>query len=84
MAIAEAEEIVEHPHSVVAEWLSDVAGDPVAFVEGAFPWGEDELAGSAGPEPWQRWVLEQIRDGLLTPGQAIQIAIASGHGIGKR
>ena len=32
---------------------------------------------------WQRWVLEQIRDGLLTPGKAIQIAVASGHGIGK-
>jgi hypothetical protein len=28
-------------------------------------------------------VLEQVRDGLLTPGKAIQIAVASGHGIGK-
>jgi hypothetical protein len=64
-------------------WLSDVANDPVAFVEGAFAWGEGELERSSGPEPWQRWVLEQIRDGLLMPGEAVKIALASGHGIGK-
>jgi hypothetical protein len=67
----------------LAAWLSDVSNDPVAFVEGAFPWGQGELANSIGPEPWQRWVLEQIRDGLKTPGEAIKLAIASGHGVGK-
>jgi hypothetical protein len=67
----------------LGEWLASVAGDPVRFVEEAFAWGEGELARSAGPEPWQRWLLEKIRDGLLTPGQAVRIAIASGHGIGK-
>ena len=67
----------------LAAWLSDVANDPVAFVEGAFAWGTGELANSSGPEPWQRWLLEQIRDGLKTPGEAIKIALASGHGIGK-
>ena len=36
-----------------------------------------------GPEPWQLWVLEQIRDGLKTPGEAVKLAIASGHGVGK-
>jgi hypothetical protein len=71
------------PLEEVAAWLSEVAGDPVAFVETAFPWGEGELAGFSGPEPWQFWVLEQIRDGLRTPNKPIQIAIASGHGIGK-
>ena len=60
-----------------------MAGDPVAFVEGAFPWGKGELINFDGPMEWQRWVLEEIRDGLLTPGKAIQIAVASGHDIGK-
>lgn len=36
-----------------------------------------------GPEDWQREILTSIRDGLLTPSQAIQLARASGHGIGK-
>ena len=67
----------------LAAWLDSVASDPVAFVEGAFEWGQGELSGSSGPEPWQRWLLEQIRDGLKTPGEAIKIALASGHGVGK-
>jgi hypothetical protein len=67
----------------IGTWLASVAHDPVAFVEGAFAWGEGELKNSRGPEPWQRWLLSQIRDGLMSPGQAIRIAVASGHGIGK-
>ena len=67
----------------LAAWLDSVRDDPVAFVEGAFAWGRGELEKSSGPEPWQRWLLEQIRNGLLKPGEAIKIAIASGHGIGK-
>ena len=60
----------------LAAWLSDVSNDPVKFVETAFEWGNGELANSIGPEPWQRWLLEQIRDGLKTPGEAIKIAFA--------
>jgi hypothetical protein len=67
----------------IGDWLASVAHDPVAFVEGAFEWGEGELKNSRGPEPWQLWLLEQIRDGLMSPGQAIRIAISSGHGVGK-
>jgi hypothetical protein len=67
----------------LAAWLSDVANDPVKFVMTAFEWGTGELANSQGSEPWQLWVLEQIRDGLLKPGEAIKLAIASGHGVGK-
>jgi hypothetical protein len=67
----------------LAAWLSDVSNDPVKFVETAFDWGQGELANSSGPEPWQRWLLEQIRDGLKTPGEAVRLALASGHGIGK-
>jgi hypothetical protein len=65
-----------------AVWLSNVAGDPVSFVEQGLPWGEGELAGSSGPELWQRSILESVRDGLPL-GKAIQVAVASGHGVGK-
>src|SRR5690606_2066805 len=42
-----------------------------------------ELEGAAGPEPWQVKLLEELRDGLLTVEEAIQLARTSGHGIGK-
>lgn len=66
-------------------WLASVSGDPLAFVLGAFPWGEPDtlLERFQGPEPWQVEILIAIRDGLLDVSSAIQIAVASGHGIGK-
>jgi hypothetical protein len=66
-------------------WLAACKSDPRAFVLGAFPWGEPGtiLERFTGPEEWQADILEAIRLGLLTPNQAIQIARASGHGIGK-
>lgn len=62
--------------------------DPLRFVEFAFPWSEEggELKDDTGPRAWQRDTLqiigEKIRAGA-TVGEAIQIATASGHGIGK-
>jgi len=70
----------------LVDWLGSVAKDPYAFVMGAFPWGEEEtqLEGYPnGPEPWQREILEWVRDGLIDVNRAIQIAVASGHGVGK-
>lgn len=66
-------------------WLASVAKDPLAFVMGAFPWGEPgtTLENERGPEPWQTEVLTWIRDGLIDMQQALRIAVASGHGIGK-
>lgn len=66
-------------------WLAACNKDPLAFVLGAFPWGEPgtSLEAFHGPEDWQREILTAIRDGLLTPSEAIQLARASGHGIGK-
>lgn len=66
-------------------WLAEVANDPLAFVMGAFPWGEPGtvLEKAQGPEDWQRDILIDIRDGLTDIDTAIQIATASGHGIGK-
>ena len=42
----------------VIGWLGSFRGDPVGFVENMFPWGRGELAGRAGPEPWQRGLLQ--------------------------
>lgn len=66
-------------------WLASVRDDPLAFVLGAFPWGEPDtiLAKYSGPLDWQVEVLSYIGKGLLTPEQAIMRATASGHGIGK-
>jgi len=69
----------------LVEWLASCKSDPLAFVLGAFPWGEPDtvLAEFDGPDEWQLWVLSLLAAGLLTPEQAIQIAVASGHGVGK-
>jgi hypothetical protein len=64
------------------ELVASCARDPLRFVEAMFPWGESELAGHPGPDEWQRDILGRIRDGLPI-GQAIRIAVASGHGPGK-
>lgn len=65
--------------------LAGLSGDPYRFVLYSFPWGEPgtELERSTGPEAWQTELLCSIRDGLLTPNEAILQATASGHGIGK-
>jgi hypothetical protein len=65
--------------------------DPLGFVIFAFPWGipHTPLAGETGPEEWQREVPVRIGNGLLdghfcaAESEAVRIAIASGHGIGK-
>lgn len=68
----------------LVEWLDSVSDNPLAFVLGAFPWGESgtTLEHDHGPEPWQRDILESVRLGLPLD-RAIQLAVASGHGIGK-
>ena len=63
--------------------LGSLSKDPYRFVLWAFDWGSGELEGETGPDEWQAAILISIRDGLLTINQAIQIAVASGHGIGK-
>jgi hypothetical protein len=66
------------------EWLASVSDDPLAFVMGAFPWGQPgRLLEETGPEEWQRALLCRIRDGLISLDQAILEATASGHGVGK-
>lgn len=64
-------------------WLASCNKAPLRFVLGAFPWGEGTLSKFKGPEPWQIEILGDVERGLLTPNEAIKIARASGHGIGK-
>ncbi|MDP1841018.1 MAG: terminase, partial [Reyranella sp.] len=75
--------------TVQAETIASLSRDPLGFVEWAFPWGEPggPLAGSAGPEPWQRDVLEAVGRGLAERPDGsrspVRVAVASGHGVGK-
>lgn len=70
---------------------ADIAGfvhDPMGFVRYAFPWGEPGtgLAAETGPRLWQKQVLREIGQRVArgaSVGEAVQIAVASGHGIGK-
>jgi hypothetical protein len=71
---------------VEQQLIDEIAGferDPLGFVEYAFEWGEGELEEFTGPDDWARDLLAAIKDGLMSPTQAIQAAVASGHGIGK-
>lgn len=68
----------------ILEDLGRLSNDPLRFVHYAFPWGAPgELEGASGPEQWQTNVLAMLRDGLLNPAEAIQIATKSGRGVGK-
>lgn len=62
--------------------------DPLAFVLYAFPWGVEggPLADQPGPDEWQTDVMTAISAAMRrgeSAQTAIQIAVASGHGIGK-
>lgn len=64
--------------------------DPYTFVMYTFPWGEKgtELEKKKGPRRWQKRVLKKIgrllREGKINSfAEVIQIAVSSGHGIGK-
>ncbi len=67
--------------------IDDIASfthDPLRFVLYAFPWRESgELEEFSGPEKWQREILQVVGDGLATINEAVQVAVASGHGVGK-
>jgi hypothetical protein len=72
--------------------IHDISGftlDPYGFVMYAFPWGVEgtELEKFDGPMLWQTELLKEIssllKQGKITKTEAIQMARASGHGIGK-
>lgn len=72
-------------HAELADDVGALTSDPFGFVMYNWPWGVagTPLADENGPEDWQRDVLQQIGAGTLSATEAIRIAVASGHGIGK-
>jgi hypothetical protein len=69
----------------LAEQIARYTRDPLGFVLAVFPWGKagTTLANEKGPEPWQRDILERLGKGMLNTSEALRVAVASGHGIGK-
>lgn len=60
--------------------------EPLGGVLYGFPWGEGQLSDSTGPRKWQAEVLNYIGQHLKNPvtrHQPCQIAISSGHDVGK-
>lgn len=57
--------------------------DPLRYVTEAFDWGRGELADHAGPDQWQADTLRDLGKGTLTVSEAVRLAVASGHGVGK-
>lgn len=60
--------------------------DPQAWALFAWDWGQGDLKDLQGPREWQSDINGVIREHLSNPitrYQPLQIAVASGHGIGK-
>ncbi len=67
----------------LAEEFGKCFSDPLRFVEIAFDWGRGELAGHDGPDEIQRSILGSVGRRLGKTEEAVRLAVASGHGIGK-
>jgi hypothetical protein len=75
----------------LADWVASTYDDPLAFVLGAYPWGEPgPLALHTGPDVWQQAYLEElgveVRANAFNghdPVRPIRRATSSGHGVGK-
>ncbi len=74
--------------TALIEELGSCYDDPLGFVLMAYPWGVagGSLADETGPDVWQTAVLRRlgqaVREGVSAT-EAIRLAVASGHGIGK-
>jgi len=73
----------QNPELNLINDMDSMSKDPCEWVFYAFEWGKGELSGFDGPDSWQKELLCAIRDGLLTPNEAIRLATASGNGVGK-
>ena len=75
-----------NPMAEVQAELAEFVHDPLGFVMVAYPWGEGELQGEAGPRVHQRRLLTQLGEHLQNPEtryKPFRKAVSSGHGIGK-
>ena len=64
----------------IVKQLARCSKDPLKFVKFAFPWGTGALENKK-VEKWQEDFLCSLKG--LTADKALQLAVASGHGIGK-
>lgn len=74
------------PNDPIIELAASCQFDPDRWSVMAWDWGHGELEEYEGPREWQRDINRTIRDHLADPEtryQPLQIAVASGHGIGK-
>ena len=80
---------VSAPTDLQAELIAlagECTHDPLRWVKSAYDWGHGELAAFNGPRQWQAEALDEIGQHLRNPAtrhMPIQLARASGHGIGK-
>lgn len=77
---------IEQPVAELARYMASFQHDPLKFVKFSYPWKKGPLKDHDGPRTWQAKILSQIRDHLQNPEtrhQPCQIAVASGHDIGK-
>jgi hypothetical protein len=65
------------------EAMGEFVDDPLGYVYFAFEWGKGSLVDDEGPDVWQARTLSRIGAQCLTLDHALQLAIASGHGVGK-
>lgn len=83
-----------NPEVEFIEAVASYTHDPLGYAYFAYPWGEEKrpdgtpnpLAALEGPREWQADILTEIGNHLSNPEtrhQPCQIAVASGHGIGK-
>lgn len=87
-AVAPVEGAQAETGDELAEAIGRFALDPLGFVLFAFGWGEEgtDLEDEEGPDIWQTKVLREIGVRLQRgeeAGEAVRVAVASGHGVGK-
>jgi hypothetical protein len=73
------------PDDDIIEYAVKCQDDPNRWSLFAWDWGQGDLEGMDGPRGWQADINEEIRQHLTSENRYVplQIAVASGHGIGK-
>ena len=77
---------ISDPNDAIIELAAACRFSPKRWSRLAWDWGMGELKDYDGPRPWQDEINELIGAHLSDPAtryQPLQIAVASGHGIGK-
>lgn len=73
----------------LADFIATFYDNPLGFVRAVFPWGEEGPLEDESLDDWQIDILTTLGDEIKNRDSneaiqtAIQIAVASGHGIGK-